>query len=42
MKTLSIIIPDYNEENFIGELLSIILKVPTENLGFKKKNHCIR
>jgi dolichol-phosphate mannosyltransferase len=37
MKTLSIIIPAYNEELFIGNLLSIILKVPTENLGFKKE-----
>jgi dolichol-phosphate mannosyltransferase len=37
MPTLSIVIPAYNEEAFIGKLLEKILKVPTEALGFRKE-----
>ncbi|MBF0135800.1 MAG: glycosyltransferase family 2 protein [Magnetococcus sp. DMHC-1] len=37
MKTLSIIIPAYNEEQFIGQLLERILAVDTESLGFGKE-----
>jgi len=37
MKTISIVIPAYNEEAFIGELLKKIIAVPTESLGFKKE-----
>ncbi len=37
MKTLSIIIPAYNEERWIGPLLEKILSINTEALGFKKE-----
>jgi dolichol-phosphate mannosyltransferase len=37
MPTLSIVIPAYNEEAFIGKLLERILAVPTEKLGFTKE-----
>jgi len=37
MKKLSIIIPAYNEENFIGELLNKILSVPLDSIGFDKE-----
>jgi glycosyltransferase involved in cell wall biosynthesis len=37
MPTLSIVIPAYNEEAFIGTLLEKILAVPTETLGFHKE-----
>jgi glycosyltransferase involved in cell wall biosynthesis len=37
MPTLSIVIPAYNEEAFIGTLLEKILSVPTEELGFRKE-----
>lgn len=37
MKKLSIIIPAYNEEAFIGILLERILKIPTEKLGYEKE-----
>ena len=37
MPTLSIVIPAYNEEAFIGKLLERILAVPTEKLGFQKE-----
>lgn len=36
-KVLSIVIPAYNEEAFIGTLLEKILAVPTESVGFKKE-----
>jgi dolichol-phosphate mannosyltransferase len=36
MPTLSIVIPAYNEEAFIGSLLEKILAVPTEKVGFEK------
>jgi dolichol-phosphate mannosyltransferase len=35
--TLSIVIPAYNEEAFIGTLLEKILAVPTEAIGFEKE-----
>jgi len=37
MRTLSIIIPAYNEERTIGPLLERILRVPTERFGFRKE-----
>jgi glycosyltransferase involved in cell wall biosynthesis len=37
MPTLSIVVPAYNEEAFIGTLLGRILAVPTENMGFSKE-----
>jgi dolichol-phosphate mannosyltransferase len=37
MQRLSIIIPAYNEELFIGTLLDTILGVDTESLGFEKE-----
>jgi glycosyltransferase involved in cell wall biosynthesis len=37
MKTVSIIIPAYNEEKFIGPLIEKILAIPTEEVGFKKE-----
>lgn len=37
MPLLSIVIPAYNEEAFIGELLQRILAVDTESLGFPKE-----
>jgi dolichol-phosphate mannosyltransferase len=37
MKTISIVIPAYNEEKFIGSLLEAILRVPTEQIGFAKE-----
>ena len=37
MRTLSIVIPAYNEEAFIGTLLEQILKVPIESQGFRKE-----
>jgi len=37
MKRLSIVIPAYNEELFIGTLLETILAVDTESLGFEKE-----
>jgi len=37
MPTLSIVIPAYNEEAFIGTLLNKILTVPTETMGFTKE-----
>lgn len=37
MRTLSIVIPAYNEEQFIGTLLERILAVPTEASGFAKE-----
>ncbi len=37
MQRLSIVIPAYNEELFIGTLLKTILAVDTESLGFEKE-----
>jgi len=37
MKTLSIVIPAYNEAAWIGALLDAILAVDTESLGFRKE-----
>jgi len=37
MRTLSIVIPAYNEGAFIGTLLDRIAAVPTEQLGFGKE-----
>jgi dolichol-phosphate mannosyltransferase len=37
MPLLSIVIPAYNEAEFIGALLQRILAVPTETLGFEKE-----
>src|SRR5277367_2449659 len=37
MPLLSIVIPAYNEAAFIGELLTRILAVDTESLGFQKE-----
>jgi glycosyltransferase involved in cell wall biosynthesis len=38
MKTVSIVIPAYNEEAFIGRLLRKIDAVPTEEVGFRKRS----
>lgn len=37
MKKLSIVIPAYNEEQFIGELLNKIESVPIEDFGFNRE-----
>jgi glycosyltransferase involved in cell wall biosynthesis len=37
MRTVSIVIPAYNEEAFIGVLLERILKVDIESLGYRKE-----
>lgn len=37
MKTLSIIIPAYNEEKYLGILLQKILSLPTESIGYQKE-----
>ncbi|MGA3185972.1 MAG: glycosyltransferase family 2 protein [Bryobacteraceae bacterium] len=37
MPLLSIVIPAYNEAQFIGTLLERVAKVPTESLGFEKE-----
>jgi len=37
MKLLSIVIPAYNEEKFIGELLECVSRVDTRPLGFEKE-----
>ena len=37
MKTVSIVIPAYNEEKYISNLLKKILQVPTEEMGFHKQ-----
>jgi dolichol-phosphate mannosyltransferase len=37
MPKLSIVIPAYNEEAFLGKLLEKILSVPTESLGYEKE-----
>ena len=37
MPTLSIVIPAYNEERFIGELLTQVLAVPLDPLGVAKE-----
>jgi glycosyltransferase involved in cell wall biosynthesis len=37
VQKLSIIIPAYNEEQFIGTLLDTVLAVDTESLGFEKE-----
>jgi dolichol-phosphate mannosyltransferase len=37
MRTVSIVIPAYNEEAFIGTLLQRVLSVPTESIGFAKE-----
>jgi dolichol-phosphate mannosyltransferase len=37
MQKLSIVIPAYNEELFIGTLLETILAIDTESLGFEKE-----
>lgn len=37
MRTVSIVIPAYNEAAFIGELLEHVRRVPTEDLGFDKE-----
>jgi len=37
MPSLSIIIPAYNEEAFIGKLLEKILAVPVDSIGFEKE-----
>ncbi len=37
MKKLSIVIPAYNEERFIGELLEKIVGVDTESIGYCKE-----
>jgi len=37
MRTVSIIVPAYNEEAFIGTLLERITRVPTEDIGFRKE-----
>jgi glycosyltransferase involved in cell wall biosynthesis len=37
MPTLSIVVPAYNEEAFIGQLLERILAVPIERLGYTKE-----
>jgi glycosyltransferase involved in cell wall biosynthesis len=37
MKKVTIVIPAYNEERFIGRLLEKIRAVPTEHIGFEKE-----
>jgi glycosyltransferase involved in cell wall biosynthesis len=37
MRTVSIVIPAYNEESFIGVLLERILRVDIESLGYRKE-----
>jgi dolichol-phosphate mannosyltransferase len=37
MAVISIVIPAYNEEAYIGKLLEIILGVDTESMGFQKE-----
>jgi dolichol-phosphate mannosyltransferase len=37
MPVLSIVIPAYNEEAYIGKLLDLILGVDTESIGFQKE-----
>jgi glycosyltransferase involved in cell wall biosynthesis len=37
MKKLSIVVPAYNEERFIGSLLDQILKVPLQRAGFDRE-----
>lgn len=37
MPTLSVVIPAYNEEAFIGTLIEKIMAVPIETLGFRKE-----
>lgn len=37
MRTLSIVIPAYNEEAFIETLLEQVVRVPTERLGYSKE-----
>lgn len=37
MKLLSIVIPAYNEEKFIGELLDCVVRVDTQPFGFEKE-----
>lgn len=37
MPVISIVIPAYNEEAFIGKLLETILRIDTEQLGFEKQ-----
>lgn len=37
MRKLSIVIPAYNEEKFIGALLEKIAAIPTESVGFEKE-----
>ena len=37
MKTVSIVIPAYNEERFIGVLIGRILQIDTESLGYRKE-----
>jgi dolichol-phosphate mannosyltransferase len=37
MPTLSVVIPAYNEGQFIGSVLEKVIEVPTESLGFAKE-----
>ena len=37
MKTVSIVIPAYNEEKYISTLLEKILQVPIKEIGFLKQ-----
>lgn len=37
MKILSIVIPAFNEANFITRLLELVISVPTESLGYSKE-----
>ena len=37
MPKVSIVVPAYNEEAFIGTLLDLVLSVDTESLGFSKE-----
>ncbi len=37
MRKLSVVIPAYNEERFIGSLLKRVLETPTETKGFTKE-----
>lgn len=37
MQKLSIIIPAYNEQAFIGQLIERVLRVPIETVGFEKE-----